>query len=305
MTNERQIQGQWDGIDTDSDRLVAALSAIEIAGTASQTGIDIIHATDEFVRYVSCFDREQEDIERKVTHSLRVAMLCHDFATVRHPEPASPDVGAMTLTGLLHDVGRFPQYAMHGSYKDQASGCDHGELAYEMLSQFGMLARFIRTDYPTCDETAPLLAREPFPSILLAIRYHNKWKLPDGLEGTRREYATMLRDADIVDILDIAASAMGMPHDPKTISEKATDEVMSAIRSRSTVDRSKMRNDTDMVLSRIALVFAIEGTIAREIACWHGSWKSYINGRDISGPASADIEEATEIIGRYLSGKTR
>lgn len=292
----------WDGIDTDTDRLADELSQADIPRSRNILGIDPSVATCEFLRYASCYDRSLADIERKVSHSLRVALLCNRLAGGEDGSDGGEraDVGAMTLAGLLHDIGRFPQYAMHGAYRDYENGCDHGRLAHELLTRFGMLGRFVDIDVTCGDEATGYRSEATLSSVLTAIRLHNKRSLPDRMGAGERLYARLLRDADIVDILDIAASPTGMPHDPKVATEAASPHVMGAVRARQTVDRARMANDTDILISRMALAFAVEGRRARRTLRSRGSWEAYLVGRDISGDARADIEEARGIIAGHL-----
>ena len=272
-------------IELDEGRLLERVGSLS-TGRANALGIDMGEATKEFMRFASCYDRGNADIERKVLHSLRVAALCNDVAE----DDGKVDLGAVTLAGLLHDVGRFPQYAMHGSYSDAATGCDHGELSHVLLAEFGLLARFV-------DGGSLRDPRAHADMMLRAIRLHNKLRLPERMGAAERAYATHLRDADIIDILDISASPFGMPHDPREISEAASEAVMGFVRRRETVDRTQMRNDTDVVISRLALAFAVEGDRAREILRGHAGWEGYLARREISGEAAASVEETLGFLG--------
>lgn len=256
--------------------------------------ISIDGCIEEFMRYVSCYDRGIPDIERKVVHSLRVATLCHRLFGDGNVDDASFSRNAMTLAGLLHDVGRFPQWAMHAAYRDHEHGCDHGLLAYELLTRFGMLGRFVPDVEPKSDASRHL------GMICEAIRVHNQWVLPSDFAGDQLTYATMLRDADIIDILDITATKPGMPNDPKDASEAATEAVMAFVRNGQTVDRKLMRNGTDVIISRLALTFAVRGDAARRILTEHRSWDRYLEGKTLSGDATANVEEAVLLIKRKL-----
>lgn len=274
-----------------------ALCDTGIPDESNILGVDIDSVVSEFVRYVSCYDRSVPDIERKVVHSLRVAALCRDIAGCRIEEGHQDaiDVGAETLAGLLHDVGRFPQWAMHAAYRDYANGCDHGCLGYRLLSEFGMVDRFVERDMLDGK------GRKHLDMVLQAIRVHNQWMLPDDLDVLGQAYADDLRDADIIDILDISASRSGMPHDPRAICTSASPAVMASIRDMHTVDRTKMRNDTDIVISRLALVFAVKGRRSREILAEHASWDGYLAKCTISGAACEDVIEAMGAIHRHLA----
>jgi hypothetical protein len=85
---------------------------------------------------------------------------------------------------LFHDVGRFEQYAVHGTFKDAVSE-DHAQLGIKVLAERQVLS--------ICSDMEKSL-------ITKAIGYHNLRTLPE--EGDERSlfFARLLRDADKLDI---------------------------------------------------------------------------------------------------------
>lgn len=121
-----------------------------------------------FIRFVYEYP-DTEMIKRKKLHSLRVAAIAEDIGgTDKH-----------FITGLLHDVGRFPQAEKFQTFNDDLS-LDHGNLGYEIVQNWGV------------DD----------PEILLSIKYHNKLSVPDIPE---KQFCSVIRDADILDIMDLKA----------------------------------------------------------------------------------------------------
>jgi len=88
------------------------------------------------------------------------------------------------IIALLHDVGRFQQYARYRTFQDARSE-NHAELGIRILEQNGVLKQF--------NDTTQNL-------IIKAIRYHNLASLPENENKTCLFYARLLRDADKLDI---------------------------------------------------------------------------------------------------------
>ena len=86
--------------------------------------------------------------------------------------------------GLLHDVGRFPQYQQYKTFLDAAS-LDHGDEAERILS-----ARF---DW---DGVPPTLKKH----VIAAVKYHNKLEVPSSLPIVAYRWCALARDADKIDI---------------------------------------------------------------------------------------------------------
>lgn len=86
--------------------------------------------------------------------------------------------------GLLHDVGRFPQYQKYGTFLDAAS-IDHGDAAEAILSE--------QFDW----DCVPELLRK---DVLAAVKYHNKLEIPTSLPVVTYRWCALARDADKIDI---------------------------------------------------------------------------------------------------------
>ncbi len=85
---------------------------------------------------------------------------------------------------LLHDVGRFPQFATYRTYNDVRS-TDHGRLGVEVLDREGVLE--------------PLAAPER-DWIRAAVAQHNQKAVPVDLNGPALLFLKLIRDADKLDI---------------------------------------------------------------------------------------------------------
>ena len=93
--------------------------------------------------------------------------------------------------GLLHDVGRFPQYQQYQTFLDAAS-LDHGDEAERILS-----ARF---DW---DGVPPTLKKH----VIAAVKYHNKLEVPSSLPIVAYRWCALARDAGLPFLGIVSADA--------------------------------------------------------------------------------------------------
>lgn len=124
-------------------------------------------------------------LQLKLDHSRRVATECRDIA--RELRWSESDTWTAEMTGILHDAGRFPQFARHRTFFDPSS-LDHGECGY-----------------CTVRASAALHSCEPSEAAVLldSIRYHNRRHVPDTIAPGGLPFLKLVRDADKLDILFI------------------------------------------------------------------------------------------------------
>lgn len=155
-------------------------------------------ALSAFGNYAAGFDMDDPRVALKYEHTLRVAALCEEIA--RGLDMGRDDVDLAWLCGLLHDIGRFEQLRIWGTFRDGAS-CSHalmglavldGEDEFEghpLTGSDGRLERF--ADSGVADVVRP------------AVALHSGLALPDGLDRRTRRFCEIVRDADKVDILRV------------------------------------------------------------------------------------------------------
>ncbi len=122
-------------------------------------------------------------LELKLKHSIRVSGICSDIAGSLGWDKYEDTWLAFTV-GLLHDVGRFPQYSKYGTFFDSVS-LDHGDLGAQIVSE--------KFDW----EDIPDNFRD---NIITSVKYHNKKSLPSGLDPDEYRWSCLVRDADKIDI---------------------------------------------------------------------------------------------------------
>ena len=145
--------------------------------------INIKNAIIEFLKYTEKYDLEDENIQRKKEHSLRVMNISETIA--RKLNLSEEEIQLSTLIGLLHDIARFEQYKRYQTFKDSNS-FDHGNYALKILNRD--IRKYIEQD--DYDEI-----------IRKAIKNHNKFIIEDELTKKEELFAKIIRDADKIDIL--------------------------------------------------------------------------------------------------------
>jgi len=204
-----------------------------------------------FKIYVHTFQNSdpeiQQNFDMKENHTMRV---CKEIRTIGKQLGLNDDEQRLAeIIGLLHDVGRFEQYARYKTFMDKKSE-NHAELGLKILAKFDVLK----------------LIDKPVQEIILqAIKHHNQPSLP--LENTERWmfYAKLIRDADKLDIwkvvIDyysrIAARRTGAIELDLPDTPGFSEEVYSDLISRRFVDIKYVRNLNDLKLLQVGWIFDI------------------------------------------------
>lgn len=208
--------------------------------------IDRARIKQEFALYTGAYDATKEKIKLKIIHTYRVAELCEEIAISLGMSQEDRDLA--WACGMLHDIGRFEQLRRYDTFVDSES-IDHAEFGIQLL--FGeerLIRRFFEQP-------------EGLEILRDAIFYHSAYRLPEDMDERTHTFATILRDADKVDIFRVnIESPLEEIYNTTTqelYSCEVTEEVMEAIRQGHTVLRSLKRTPVDHVAGHIALAFEL------------------------------------------------
>lgn len=124
-------------------------------------------------------------LKLKYDHSFRVEKLASRIAS--ELEWSEKDVLCSRAIGVLHDVGRFRQFAEYGTFYDPES-VDHGDLGEEVLSE--------EFPWEYLDDHLQSTIRD-------AVKYHNKRIIPDGVRKEALPFLKLVRDADKLDVFGV------------------------------------------------------------------------------------------------------
>jgi len=183
----------------------------------------------------------------KLTHSRRVADNCRAIAG--ELGMTAEEVEACEAMGLLHDIGRFQQYALYRTFSDEDS-VNHGELGCEVVRGSGLAGGI-----------SPRLR----DGLLDGIRCHNLLFVPDDIPSERLPFVKLVRDADKLDIYRIVYDArnddafirkviesLGVPYEGP-VSREAVGDVLR----RETVAHRHVHSLLDFRLLQASWIFDI------------------------------------------------
>ena len=97
------------------------------------------------------------------------------------------DIAIAEAIGLLHDIGRFEQFAVYRTYND-ARSTNHCLIGRKVLRDKHILAGLDQLDMGI---------------IETAVEYHGAKELPPGMAGRRLLFTKLIRDADKIDIYEV------------------------------------------------------------------------------------------------------
>ena len=239
-------------------------------------GLEIRRAEVEksFHDYTSAYDLGDAKVKLKVDHTFRVAALSDLIAGSLGMTGYDKDLA--WLLGILHDIGRFEQIRRYHTFRDALS-INHAELSADILFKDGLIKRFIDVENGSfCDESCPdvhalreglrkngLLpaSSNDYSLIEKAVRLHNVFQLPDDLTEREYRFATVLRDADKLDIVRVNVetprSTIYNVSENIFLESEISDEVYEAILQCRNLHRNMMKTPADLMLGHVSFVFGL------------------------------------------------
>lgn len=247
-----------------------------------------------FADYIRSFKSRDENLksnaELKENHSRRV---CEEILNIgRHLGLGINEMRMAEIIALLHDVGRFEQYARYQTFVD-ARSVNHAELGVKILKENKVLKEL--------DEQTRELA-------LRAILVHNLAHLPEMEEENCLFFSRLLRDADKLDIWRVvidyyyrsnpernAVIEYGLPDTPGISKEVYQDLMEERI-----VSIEHLHNLSDFKLLQVGWIYDINFQPTYE-AILH---RKYLDKLRKSLPDSPEINKIFSHVNSYLEHKT-
>ncbi len=202
-----------------------------------------------FAEYCRSFsaeaDEDRQNYRLKETHTHAV---CENALLVaRGLALDDRETAVAGVVGLLHDVGRFPQYRIYRTFRDSISK-NHAVLSAKVL-----LEQQVLIDIP----------KEDRRTIVHAVTLHNVFTLPGRLPERTLLHSRIIRDADKLDIWRIfiellalpeserpSAAGLGLPEEPGY-----SPEVLPILVQRKMVRLTQLRTLNDFKLLQLAWVY--------------------------------------------------
>ena len=239
-----------------------------------------------FIAYADSFSSEDPDIQFNLTlkkdHTLRVVENTIAIATALELPKSEQNIAR--VIALIHDVGRFEQYAHYKTFIDRDS-VDHALLSIDILREVAVLEPLETHD------------RE---LILTAIEHHNQAVVPDSLTERERFFCRLLRDADKLDIMRMlieryrtaAQDAKGAIELLLPQGEGISPEALADLMSGTIVKFSHVQKANDLKLLQMAWVFDMNFIPSLRIFKEHG----YLEALRDALPKTEEVMRAYEFV---------
>lgn len=191
---------------------------------------------DVFYDYVKKFDLNIREIKYKYEHSLRVMDIATTIAKKSNFD--IKDEHICTVSGLLHDYGRFTQWKDYETYSDIHS-IDHGDLGVSLLFGNSEILNYEK-DISMYDE------------IYDVIKYHNKGFIPTNISEHNKKICKVVRDADKLDIFYLFTIDKELIME---CNEPISDKIKDDFYNRRVISYNDVKSLNDKVLLYLAFVF--------------------------------------------------
>ena len=207
--------------------------------------IDLENCKKVFNEYVDNYDKNDFLIEKKIRHTYNVVDISEQIA--KSLNLSEEEVKLAILIGLLHDIGRFEQAKIAGTYVDTKQ-IDHAEIGVRLLFEENKIREFLPEDLEY-DEI-----------IKKAVYEHNKFKISEELNKKERLYAQIVRDADKIDIyrMFVTDDMLKLGYaSGYTDTKNFTEEVEDAFYNNEQLPKNKLKTMLDWLLNAIAFTYDI------------------------------------------------
>lgn len=193
---------------------------------------------------------QQRNFLLKEEHTLRV---CKEIVSIgREIDGAAGELVLAETIALLHDIGRFEQYARHGTFFDIRSE-NHAELGLMIIAREALLSGF---------------EAEVQQIIIESIRHHNRAALPQQGQAEWLLYARLLRDADKLDIWRVVTEYYERAHQERNEAieldlpdtAEISEQVLADLKRRSIVQVQHLQTLNDFKLLQMGWVYDINFT---------------------------------------------
>lgn len=245
---------------------------------------DLAQVRDWFESYVSTYAIGDPDYSRnirlKINHSKKVS---EDITLISSAERMpEADVALAGTIGILHDVGRFPQYKQYRTFKDSIS-INHGELGSQIISTGRALKG---------------LSPEESALVCTAVRYHNTHKVPHLGDERAETFIRLIRDADKVDIWRVlleeffevapeqraTAAGLSLPD-----ARLCTPGLVALLNERRVIMLSQLRNIRDFILMLASWCYDINFGTSFRLLIDRGYFERYLSILSEDADASSAV----------------
>lgn len=226
-----------------------------------------------FENYVSNYNKEDVLIEKKRTHSYRVAI--HAAKIAQSIDLNQEQIDIAYICGLFHDIGRFEQAKQSHTYDDRFFQ-DHGDYGAKVLED--KLASEITQD------------KKIQNIIILATKYHNKYAIGQVSEEEEL-YCKIVRDADKIDIMEYQINEIDGTY-------SLDKEVVQSILEHKLCKNGIVNNKLDHLLRMMCFIYDMHYDYSLRYIIDNGILEKKFNL--IKNHSQEDVTEIIKCINNYL-----
>ncbi len=184
--------------------------------------------------------------------------------------------------GLLHDVGRFPQFYYYKTFGDNESR-NHAQWGVEVLQKERVLSVFSEEDQEL---------------IITAILHHNAFQIPSSVQGRILTFCKLIRDADKLDIYRIMSEEHYILDLPDT--QVVNPVILDSIFQQKCVQYKHVGTLMDLKLLQLSWVYDLYYIESLFYLQKQELLQKFIN----TIPASLQVSKAYETVKKFLHEKT-
>lgn len=243
--------------------------------------IDLDKVVLEFENYVSEYDHSVEEISLKHEHSYQVMKYMEMLACSLQLD--EEDIFLSKTIGLLHDIGRFEQMKIFSSFSDKNQ--DHADESCNYLFKKGHIRDFC-------------IDRKYDDVLEVAILYHNKYELPNGLTDRQELFAKMIRDMDKVDIYNQVEKHYHFHFKQSEINQEA----LTIFRTGKSIPKNLVKSSSDKVLVYFGFLFDIYFQESFEILKQEKSFDKFLSCVKVDSDSKELWHELVSICYQKIKG---
>lgn len=294
-----------------------------------------------FRDYTSAYSLDDAKVKLKVDHTFRVAALSDVITDSLGMTGYDKDLA--WLLGMLHDIGRFEQVRRYHTLRDALS-INHAELSADILFKEGLIGRFIRAEKENFSNTDgseeqnslsaihfgedakqknlsadnlnvcekmnfPFNSSDDYLLIEKVIRLHNVFQLPDDLTERELRFATILRDADKLDIVRVNVenprSAIYGVEEDIFLESEISDEVYEGILQCRNLNRSLMKTPADLMVGHISFVFGLVYPVSVRLMKEQGYLETVLQFPSRNKRTRHRFAEIRKVVHKYMDERIR
>lgn len=245
-----------------------------------------------FYTYTSLFIAEAEDPAPYLLKQNHTERVCDNIDNLSNSmELGQNEKGLARATALLHDIGRFSQFQIYGTFSDPLSK-NHAALGVRIITKNGLLVNL--SDIDRC-------------LIIRAVALHNQAVIPQTVAPDLLKLIRMLRDSDKIDIYKVMAdlyqtsinnrqSYIIHSHpDDKKLPVDLVKQIISGRR----INYNQVNTLNGMKLFQLSMIFDLNFPASFAVVKEKDILRIFLK----SMPESSDLDTMALFITRYINEK--